>query len=47
MSSEEIECRDGLYLAVPESLEAALVTAHRKFAAAAQRDCPHARMLGD
>jgi predicted nucleic acid-binding protein len=38
--------QDCLYLAAAESLDAALVTADRKFVAAAQRDYPRARMLG-
>jgi predicted nucleic acid-binding protein len=38
--------QDRLYLAAAESLEAALVTADRKFVAAAQRNYPRARMLG-
>lgn len=37
--------QDCLYLAAAESLAAALVTADRKFVAAAQRDFPRARML--
>lgn len=39
--------QDCLYLAAAENLEAALVTADRKFVAAAQRGYPRTRMLGD
>ncbi len=38
--------QDCLYLAVAESLGAVLITADRKFVAAAQRDYPRARILG-
>lgn len=38
--------QDCLYLAAAESLEAALVTADRKFVAAAHGDYPRARTLG-
>ncbi len=38
--------QDCLYLAAAERLEAALVTADRKFVAAAGRDYPRARLLG-